>query len=106
MKQRKRTKEEMYPLVEAYLEVRGTVTIKEFGASHGISEGVFTYWLGKYRRKMVVADQFVELSGSLDTEESQPLVELLYPSGIRLRMFVPVGPEYLLELVCSEGRMR
>ena len=106
MKQQNRTKEEMYPLVEAYLEVKGTVTVREFSTSHGIPEGVFTYWLGKYRRQMVPANQFVELSGSLDPSDSQPLVELLYPGGIRLRMFVPVGPHYLHALVNSDAQKR
>ena len=106
MKQRKRTKEEMYPLVEAYLEVRGTVTVKEFSSSHGISEGVFTYWLGKYRHQLAPSEEFIDITPSLGTEDSQPLVELLYPSGIRLRMFVPVGPAYLHSLLSPDGRKR
>ena len=102
MKQQKRTKEEMYPLVEAYLDRRESVTVREFSSSHDISEGVFTYWLGKYRRHLAPADQFIDITPPVGSQDSQPLVELLYPNGIRLRMFVPVEPAYLRSLV-SQG---
>ena len=80
MKQRTRTQEEMYPLVEAYLEVRGTITIKEFSSSRGISEGVFTYWLTKYRRQVATREEFVEITPPSGTEAAHPVMEFLYPN--------------------------
>ena len=99
MKQRTRTQEEMYPLVEAYLEVRGTITIKEFSSSRGISEGVFTYWLTKYRRQVATREEFVEITPPSGTEAAHPVMEFLYPNGIRLRLYAPVAPSYLALLL-------
>lgn len=106
MKQRKRTSEEMYPLVEAYLGVRGRITIKEFSSSHGISEAVFTYWLIKYRRQMATREEFVEITPPSGGEAAHPLVELLYPNGIRVRLFAPVAPSYLASLLGTDRGVR
>lgn len=106
MKQQKRTKEQMYPLVEAYLESSRTLTVKAFSSSHGIPESVFTYWLSKYRRQMTTDGAFVEVSPSSSVSSTPPLLELQYPNGVRLRMFVPVGASYLTSLVRTEGDCR
>ena len=48
-KQRQRTSEQLFPLVESY-ESSGQLQ-KEFCKSHGINIGTFQYWLSKFREQ-------------------------------------------------------
>jgi transposase-like protein len=96
----------MYPLVESYLASQPTQ--KAFCAEHGISTSVLNYWLAKYRRQQTEQrathrpGAFIELSPG--TPPSQPaLMELVYPHGVRLRLFAPVEPSYLGRLLALEG---
>ena len=104
MTQPRRKSEEMFPLVEAYLE--GHQTMKAFCLEQELPEYVFMYWLRKYRRQVAVQEPFVEITPSSASEPVQPLVELLYPGGIRLRLFMPVPPSYLAPLVGVEPQGR
>ena len=92
MKKGTRTNDEMYPLVEAYLE--SGRTIKTFSADQAIPEGVFGYWLRKYRRQKNADSPFVEIPPESVTAYGHPIVEVLHPNGIRLRFFSPVAPSY------------
>ena len=96
-----RTPAEMFPLVEAYLERNQTK--KAFCAARGISESVLGYWLTKYRRENAPeVGAFVEITPPVAAAE-QALMELVYPHGVRLRLFALPGPTELERLV-SFGR--
>ncbi len=90
----------MDPLIESYL--RGHKTQKAFCAEHGISTSVLTYWLTKYRKEAAQKPgAFIEiLPGAVPQE--QALVEVIYPHGVRLRLFTPVEPWYLAPLIRLE----
>ena len=96
-----RTPAEMFPLVEAYLERNQTK--KAFCAARGISESVLGYWLTRYRReRMPDAGAFVEISPPLAAAD-HAVMELVYPHGVRLRLFAMPAPTELERLV-SFGR--
>jgi transposase-like protein len=92
---------EMFPLVEAYLE--RDQTKKAFCEEHGLSESVLGYWLTKYRRKNAPeAGGFVEITPPMMPEEHAH-AEIVYPNGVRVRLFAPPAPAHLERLV-SIGR--
>lgn len=99
MKRTIRTVEEMYPVVESYLE--RDQTQKAFCAERGLPLSVLTYWVAKYRREQrdETGDAFVEIGGSVGAA-ARPLLEVVYPRGVRVRLFAPVAPAYL-ELLLS-----
>lgn len=94
----------MYPLIEAYLE--SDHTMKAFAADHAVPESVFGYWLRKYRREKTADSPFVEIAPEGVTAYGHPIVEVLHPSGIRLRFFNPVAPSYLASLLGFGDRRR
>ncbi len=100
MTQTRRTARETYPLVESYL--RGHKTQKVFCAEHGISTSILNYWLAKYRREVhQKPGAFIEIMPSAVPQE-QALVEVVYPHGVRLRLFAPVETAYLAPLLQLE----
>lgn len=96
-----RTRAEMFPLVEAYLERNQTKTA--FCAAHGISESVLGYWRSKYRRENAPeSGAFVEITPPAAAAE-HALMELVYPHGVRLRLFaMPAAAD--LERLVGFGR--
>jgi transposase-like protein len=104
MKQAPRTREEMYPLVEQFLESQET--IKSFATSHDLPKSVFEYWLRKYRKEQADDSAFVEVTPSVIGTHSQPYVEVVHPQGIQLRFFAPVSASYLATLLRVEARSR
>ena len=78
---------EMYPLVEAYIE--GELTQRDFSAEHGMSLPVLCYWLAKYRRNTAEPGAFLEIQ-PVAAEADRPLLEVCYPTGVRLRIFSPL----------------
>ena len=100
MTQARRTAREMYPLVQRYLE--GHKTQKAFCAEHAISTSVLSYWLAKYRRETAQkTDAFIEIMPEAVPQE-QALLEVIYPHGVRLRLFAPVETAYLEPLLVLE----
>lgn len=97
MPQPRRTPEQMYPLVEVYLQSGQTQNV--FCTTHGLSEAVLNYWLAKYRRahSSSVSDAFVEIASESPTGTA--FLEVDYPGGVRLRFFAPVSPLYLAQLL-------
>ena len=101
MTQPRRTTRAMYPLVERYL--RGHKTQKVFCAEHGISTSILCYWLAKYRRETPdKSGAFIEIMPAAPPQE-QALVEVVYPHGVRLRLFTPVETAYLEPLLVLEA---
>lgn len=104
-----RTPEEMYPVIEDYLA--SGQTQRAFCEEVDLSLQVFTYWLAKYRRE-VQSDQdeaaasvsgpaFVELGHAASPEGPVLSAEVVFPSGVRLRLFGSVEPEVLTRLVAG-----
>ena len=95
MRKPRRTAEEMYPLVEQYL--KGSQTAEAFCAEHGISRSQLCYWRHKYGKKAAASEgaAFVEIGGPALRGQAQAA----YPSGVRLRLFVPVSSSFLATLV-------
>ena len=94
---RRRTATEMFPLIEQYL--RRSVTQKTFCTEHDLPQSVLTYWLAKYRRHQSgeSTSAFIEITPPPPTETA--LLEIIYPHGVRLRLFAPLPPAYLEALV-------
>jgi len=87
----KRTKEQMYPVVEAYLA--SDLTQEGFCQYEGFSTAVLNYWLKKYRSEHGTAPgSFIEI-------EPAGCLELTYPSGIRLSFDRLVPAAYLQALL-------
>ena len=99
MRKPKGTAEEMYPLVEQYL--KGSQTAEAFCAEHGISRSQLSYWRHKYGKKAAASEgaAFVEIGAPALRGQAQAQAEVVYPSGVRLRFFVPVSSSFLATLV-------
>ena len=91
-----RTSTEMFPLVQEYLSC--SMTQKEMAAQNGMSTAVFAYWVSKYRRTTSESDVFLEIR-PVATEPENPLLEVCYPSGVRLRIYTPLTRAYLDHLL-------
>jgi len=91
-----RRSEEMFPLIESY-ESR-SVTQTAFCAEHGLSQAVLNYWLAKYRREAESSNAFLEIR-PVETAPEHPLLEVCYPTGVRLRIFSPLKAAYLDHLL-------
>ena len=98
MTKTKRNAAEMFPLVEAYIE--GELTQRDFSAENGMSLPVFCYWLAKYRRNSAEPGAFLEIQPVAAAAE-RPLLEVCYPTGVRLRIFSPLKAAYLDHLLLS-----
>jgi transposase-like protein len=93
---KKNCAEEMFPLVETYLS--SPATQKEFSAANGMSLHVLNYWLAKYRRERAESGAFLEIVPAAEAAD-RPLLEISYPTGVRLRVFSPLTPAYLDHLL-------
>ena len=95
MRKPRRTAEEMFPLVGQYLA--GSQTAEAFCAEHGICRSQLSYWRHKYSKKAAASEgaAFVEIGAPALRGQEQAE----YPSGVRLRFFVPVSSSFLSTLV-------
>jgi hypothetical protein len=98
MARTQRTPQEMYPVIEAYLA--GGQTQKDFCAEHRLPVPVFAYWLARYRRQSGGSEGPAFFEVTLP-QAHQPVAEIDFPGGARLRLFTPVGPAYLAALLRS-----
>ena len=87
----------MFPLVQDYLS--GTRTQTEMAAQNGMSTAVFAYWVSKYRRRASESDAFLEIRPVAAAAPEHPLLEVCYPSGVRLRIYTPLTRAYLDHLI-------
>ena len=101
MTRSQRTSLEMFPLIEAYLD--GGQSKKSFAALNDVPESVLGYWITKYRReKLSEASSFLEITPSAAPGE-HVLMEVVYPHGVRVRLFSSPGAAELERLI-SAGR--
>jgi hypothetical protein len=102
MARQHRTPAEMYPVIESYLE--SGLTQRVFCREQRLPTPVFTYWLAKYRREPRQcgphSSAFIELAAPAGGSE-RAMAELVYPNGVRLRLFDSVGAETIERLVAS-----
>ncbi len=89
------TAEEMDPLVEQYL--KGSQTAESFCAEHGICRSQLSYWRHKYGKKAAASEGAAFLEIGAPALRGQEQAD--YPSGVRLRFFVPVSSSFLATLV-------
>ena len=92
----RRTPEEMYPLVEQWLE-SGERQLT-FCDSHNLTVSTFSYWVRKYRRQNNVSEagsSFVPLSIQSPVGRE---IEIIYPNGVKVRVGLEVGSVFILEL--------
>ena len=96
-----RTSEEMYPLLAKW-EKSGK-NQKAFCESFGIKLHTFKYWMKKRNRERQMAESdFVELKIEQESELpiSSPLfAQIVYPSGVALRLHQPLSSGDLKVLV-------
>ncbi len=97
MRKPKGTAEEIYPLVEQYL--KGSQTAEAFCAEHGISRSQLCYWRHKYGKKAAASEGAASVETGAPALRGQAQAEVVYPSGVRLRFFVPVSFSFLATLV-------
>jgi hypothetical protein len=65
---------------------------------------VLNYWLAKYRREKAASPgAFQQITPSAPSVDGA-LLEIVYPNGVRLRLFTPVGPAYLNRLLAPGGQ--
>ncbi len=93
--------DEMFSLIERYLDRDGTQ--KAFCREHGLSPGKLNYWLAKYRRAHAeepagLAGAFQEITPTVSSADAA-LREIVFPHGVRLRLFAPVELAYLERLL-------
>jgi hypothetical protein len=87
----------MFPLVEAYLARAGTK--KAFCGEQAVPESVLTYWVARYNRSRAgEAGSFVEITPSVSSDV-RAVMEVVFPHGVRLRLFSQIAPAYLEQLV-------
>ena len=98
----------MFPIIESFLQERQTQ--RAFCEEHGLSRSVLGYWLAKYHREMTERPgAFLEITpAALPQVQAVPpaeqaLMEVVYPHGVRLRLFSPVAPAFLEHLLMLEG---
>ena len=100
MSKTRRTAQEMFPLIERYFQ--GNMTQKAFCTEQGISLPQLNYWRAKYRRAAAQKPQaFIEIRP--DEPQERALTEVVYPHGVRLRLFALVEPSYLEPLLQVEA---
>jgi hypothetical protein len=92
MARKMRRSEEMFPVVETYLA--SPVTQKAFCSEHAISQAVLNYWLAKYRCEAETLNAFLEIR-PVEAAPEHPLLEVCYPTGVKLRIFSPLKAAYL-----------
>ena len=97
MTKAKRTADEMFPVVETYLD--SELTQKDFSAEHDMSAAVLNYWLAKYRSKSAESGAFLEIHPGAAAPPERPLLEVCYPHGVKLRIFTPLKAAYLDHLL-------
>jgi predicted transcriptional regulator len=83
-KQRRRSREEMFPVVEAWQQ--SGLSKKSFCEEQGIIKSVFLYWVRKYRDEHE-PDGFVPLTsgGALSLMQNYS-IEIHYPNGVVLKL--------------------
>jgi hypothetical protein len=85
--------EEMYRLVTE-LELGG-YDRQSFARLHGISVSKLDYWRARYRRQHSDRSGFVEIVG----EPEPVLLEVVYPSGVLIRVKTDLASARLRQLV-------
>ena len=60
------------------------------------------YWQAKYSRKGAVSQGAAFLEISAPAADERAVMEVVYPGGVRLRLFVPASATFLRSLLPSE----
>lgn len=102
-----RTSEEMFPVVEDWLQ--SGLTQKEYSQRHQIALHILPYWLGRYRKEKANSlsqspqpslGHFIPVSTDKEIISG---MEVVLPTGVVIRFASPVAVSYLQQLlkICS-----
>jgi hypothetical protein len=78
--EKRRTKEEMFPIIEAWQS--SGLTKQVFCDQQGMAKSVFFYWHKKYKAEQ---DPGGFLPMKIEDDSSHTKIEIVYPNGIMLR---------------------
>lgn len=96
-----RTSEEMFPVVEDWLE--SGLTQKEYSRQHQLAGHILPYWAGRYRKTHPSSDQetssFIRLSAP--SAPSVDGMEVVLPTGVVIRFGSRVPVAYLQQLLSA-----
>jgi hypothetical protein len=98
-----RTAEEMFPVVEDWLE--SGLTQKEYSSQHQLAKHILPYWVGRYRTTHPSSAEknssFIRLS--TPSAPSVDDMEVVLPTGVVIRFSSTIPIAYLAQLlkVCS-----
>lgn len=82
--QRRRTPEEMFPVVEAWQ--RSGLSKKSFCEEQGIIKSVFFYWCRRYREEHEQGGFVPLTTGSSFSLNQNHSLEIQYPNGVILKL--------------------
>lgn len=83
-----RSSEEMFPIVEDWLE--SGLTQKDYSIQHGIALHILPYWIGKYRQSQEGGtEKIIDFSPVNFTPSLSKNIELVLPNGIMIS--IPTG---------------
>ena len=96
-----RTSEEMFPVVEDWLQ--SGLTQKAYSQQHQLPGHVLPYWVGRYRKTQPAADQKTSSFIRLATPAALPVhgMEVQLPSGVVIRFAQPVPVTYLQQVLSA-----
>jgi len=83
-----RTKEVMFPLIEAW--EKGDTTRRDFCEQHGLPYSVFQYWYQKYKDQSADQDDespFIRMEVASSPEASR-LIRIQYPDGTQVSIAI------------------
>ena len=92
----RRTSEQMYPIISKY--ETGELSRQQCCDEHNLNEGVFWYWLGKYRKESKKGKSFIEIDIDMGSGKT---MEVSFPSGKVLRFYGYPSVAYLTAIMGS-----
>lgn len=105
-RRKRRSKDEMYRLIESYLE--SGLSQRKYSLQVHMSKSSFEHWLKKYRQEKGIAlsstktKSFipVKLSGtSSQVSDKSQQIQINYPNGVQLQCSLGIGVSQIKELI-------
>lgn len=103
---KRKSPEEMYSLIEAYL--KSGLSQQKYRQQAQLGKSSFEHWLKKYRHEKGVSIPVkntksfiaVKLTGSpRQTEEENQQIKILYPNGVQVQCWLSIGITQIKELI-------
>lgn len=96
-----RTTEEMFPVVEDWLQ--SGLTQKAYSQQHKLPGHVLPYWAGRYRKTHADAEQKTSSFIRLATPSAPPIhgMEIQLPTGVVIRFAHTIPVAYLQQILST-----